>query len=133
MVYSHALCLLDFQVLTGNIPFHLIDGWAAITGIVRGARPDIPANAPTATRGLWKIVQRCWGEEPTERPPLSEIRQELCVAAEEWDTGPGVSGSTDSYVKVAQDTLSSSGESSDTGAQIHFSVRLYLCSRPARE
>lgn len=123
------------KVLTGNTPFHLLSDPAVIAKVVRGGRPEIPADTPIAARksGLWTAVQRCWEEEPFKRPALSEVRDRLVAAAGMWDDDLGRSGSTGGYVSVAQNILLSSDDSSDPGKWIGFSLHLRFCSCIARE
>lgn len=40
--------------------------------IAQGKRPPRPAH-PTFTNDLWILTQRCWGQDPSSRPKISEV------------------------------------------------------------
>jgi hypothetical protein len=134
--YAHTPCSPAPKVLTGDIPFHTLPDTAVVTRVVQGARPGIPDDVKNATHSsgsdLWMIVQQSWDEDPVERPPTSEVRRRLSVAAENWDVDLARSASSDGYVSVPRNTLLSSGEFSDPGEQIGlFCIYPRLCSHSA--
>lgn len=70
-VYSYAMTC--YEILTGCIPF---DGckMSDYTDVLRGVRPTLPDYIPSWVRDL---VQKCWHQDPSERPSFSAIWQEL--------------------------------------------------------
>jgi len=69
--------------------------------VLRGHRPQRPEAADDLgfTGELWSMVERCWQENPDERPEVKEIVDCLESAAEAWDTRrlpPTDAGSSDS-------------------------------------
>ena len=48
----------------------------AMLATVQGERPPRPTH-PTFTENLWKLIQRCWDQDPHLRPEASEILQVL--------------------------------------------------------
>ena len=42
--------------------------------IVRGVRPTRPENMPDS---YWELIQKCWKENPNDRPTFAEIVEEL--------------------------------------------------------
>lgn len=115
--YRGAILSYVYQVLTGNIPFHLLSNTAVIVQVAQGVRPRIPGNIstdPSHKSGLWAIVQECWQKKPVDRPALSDVRQRLSAAAGMWVVDLNQSG-WDGYVNVPINALLSSMEYSDPG------------------
>ena len=52
-----------------------------------GGRPQKPEAAEHLgfTMGLWKIIQRCWLPDASERPDVKEVLFQLNDAAWYWD------------------------------------------------
>lgn len=63
-------CLLCFVSCTGE-PGE-IEQYA--NNVARGARPAVPEDWPEDIKGL---VQKCWSQEPAERPAMTEIIDSL--------------------------------------------------------
>ena len=103
--------------------------------ILQGIRPEIPVHPPVPEylSGLWAVVQRCWAEDPFERPALFEIRYQLSVAAEMWPTDLALSGTIDGFISVPQNVLLSEDSSDAGGYQLYSPRHVDLCSRSARE
>lgn len=69
------------KVFTDRVPFHEISSdWTAYEKYKDGQRPDRPPH-PSLTWGLtdelWDIIQRCWAQNPEDRPPMAEVVTEL--------------------------------------------------------
>lgn len=65
------------QVFTGEVPFGSDRSDAmAMVDITQGRRPPRPEH-PLVTGPLWKLMQRCWDQEPNLRPKATEVLQEL--------------------------------------------------------
>ena len=45
-----------------------------ITNDKQNKRPEIPKNVPSSTRML---IEKCWSQEPEERPSFAEILEYL--------------------------------------------------------
>jgi len=43
-----------------------------MAGIIEGGRPPRPVH-PSFTLELWKLMQRCWDQNPYSRPEISEV------------------------------------------------------------
>jgi len=112
---NYAFGMVVYEVLTGNVPFHLLHEYSVINKVLRGDRPEIPADTSAAAHksGVWAIVQQSWAAKPFERPTLSLVRQRLFAAVEMWDTDLEKSTASDGFVDVPPDVLLSSGDSSD--------------------
>ncbi|KAB2036491.1 hypothetical protein ES319_D03G004700v1 [Gossypium barbadense] len=68
-VFSFGIAL--WELLTGEIPYSLLTPLQAAVGVVqKSLRPTIPKN--THPR-LGELLERCWQQDPTQRPNFSEI------------------------------------------------------------
>ena len=63
-------------MFSGTTPLGDARDTKAIYVTTRGERPQRPTH-PYVTGGLWKLIQRCWGERPHSRPETSEILRVL--------------------------------------------------------
>ncbi|XP_052167622.1 serine/threonine-protein kinase STY46-like [Oryza glaberrima] len=73
--------ILMWELLTGKIPYEYLTPLQAAVGVVqKGLRPTIPKNAHAK---LSELLQKCWQQEPAERPDFSEILETLQRIAEE--------------------------------------------------
>jgi len=59
-----------------------------------GVRPEKPANAEAIgiSNSLWKLLQRCWDGDKTQRPQIREVVARVGSAADDWhaDMPPSV-------------------------------------------
>ncbi|KAG8875059.1 hypothetical protein FRB97_005451, partial [Tulasnella sp. 331] len=79
-VYSFGCLVLE--VMTGKIPFCEIaqdlHGLEVLMAILRGDKPspkyyqELPAHSP-----LWALMRRCWDKDPSSRPSMEAVIQEL--------------------------------------------------------
>ena len=60
------------KVFTGEIPFSEETSMMAAVRIVNGERPKRP-NHSGFTEALWALTQRCWSQEPHDRPNILEV------------------------------------------------------------
>ncbi|XWS29146.1 hypothetical protein CRYUN_Cryun24cG0003300 [Craigia yunnanensis] len=78
-VFSFAIAL--WELLTGELPYALLTPLQAAVGVVqKSLRPTIPKN--THPR-LGELLERCWQQDPTQRPNFSEIIDILQQIAKE--------------------------------------------------
>ncbi|XP_028774557.1 serine/threonine-protein kinase STY17 isoform X2 [Neltuma alba] len=78
-VFSFGIAL--WELLTGELPYAYLSPLQAAVGVVqKGLRPSIPKNAHP---GLSELLQRCWQQDPIERPNFSEILEILQQIAKE--------------------------------------------------
>ncbi|KAK6237272.1 hypothetical protein QUC31_002741 [Theobroma cacao] len=78
-VFSFAIAL--WELLTGELPYAFLTPLQAAVGVVqKGLRPTIPKN--THPR-LGELLERCWQQDPTQRPTFSEIIDILQQIAKE--------------------------------------------------
>ncbi|KAM0879699.1 hypothetical protein ACQ4PT_034066 [Festuca glaucescens] len=73
--------ILMWELLTGKIPYEYLTPLQAAVGVVqKGLRPTIPKNAHAK---LAELLQKCWQQDPAQRPDFSEILETLQKIAEE--------------------------------------------------
>lgn len=75
-IFSFAMLVIE--VFSGAIPFVGRPYPTAILDIIQGRRPLQPHH-PDFTGSLWKLVQRCWNQEPSLRPGAIETLEGLLV------------------------------------------------------
>jgi len=63
-------------MFTGSVPFSNDPFVTVILAVVQGKRPPRPIH-PTFTEDLWTLVQRCWDQDPSLRPKISEVALQL--------------------------------------------------------
>lgn len=59
--------------------------------IVMYQRPPRPSNVPDS---LWKLAERCWQDDPRDRPTFAEILTELGAEEEDEEAAVTVAGVT---------------------------------------
>ncbi|XP_018441113.1 serine/threonine-protein kinase STY8 isoform X1 [Raphanus sativus] len=72
-VFSYGIVI--WELLTGHIPYAYLTPLQAAVGVVqKGLRPKIPKKTHPKVKGL---LQRCWNQDPKERPEFEEIIEML--------------------------------------------------------
>jgi hypothetical protein len=69
------------QVLTGTAPYSLLphDAAVVIECLVHGRHPRRPTDdiCPKDLSRIWSFLERCWSQDPRDRPTASEVRRRL--------------------------------------------------------
>ena len=65
-----------FKAFTGEVPFGRILRFHAAAHIMNGNRPG-RSDHPDFTESLWTLTQRCWSQEPQDRPDIQEVIEVL--------------------------------------------------------
>lgn len=75
-VYAFAITVCELYGVTEGeaTPFGYVDDAIVKEKILDGHRPNKPAKIP---KGLWAIVQRCWAQDPADRPTFETVVQDL--------------------------------------------------------
>lgn len=76
-VYAFGIIL--WEMLSGHVPYnHIVvrDQWDLMWRIMQGMRPDMKMISD-APRELQSLVNRCWRQEPKERPTMLQVVDEL--------------------------------------------------------
>lgn len=70
---------LYFQLVTGKMPFPESTDPNVFVMVLKGERPPKPRHfdAPGVTSAVWEIAQKCWHEEPKERPEVNVVLRSL--------------------------------------------------------
>ncbi|KAK3224421.1 hypothetical protein Dsin_011446 [Dipteronia sinensis] len=72
-VFSFGIAL--WELLTGELPYSFLTPLQAAVGVVqKGLRPTIPKHTHPK---LVELLERCWRQDPTQRPNFSEITDNL--------------------------------------------------------
>ena len=72
--------LITFQIFTGRAPFYGTTPTATAVGVLAGRRPPRPSHQDLSDY-LWGTIQRCWSQEPRDRPDISRVLSCLQTAA----------------------------------------------------
>ncbi|KAJ3481254.1 hypothetical protein NLI96_g7786 [Meripilus lineatus] len=77
-VYAFGCVCLELYTQKHPFPDCFTDA-QVIACILQGQRPEKPKRSRHSTynRGLWSLVERCWAEDPIDRPPASFIATSL--------------------------------------------------------
>lgn len=70
-----AFAMLGIEVFTGKLPFGDVGREKAVLMISRGKRPEEPYGAERRglTAEIWLFIQRCWQEDPAQRPDINVV------------------------------------------------------------
>ena len=81
----YAMGMVVYEVVTGVRPFGVegFQPWESMFQVVGGKRPAKPDDVETAGfgRAIWDLVEKCWSQNPTERPRAWDARLRLSIAA----------------------------------------------------
>lgn len=64
------------QAFTDAVPFSDRSDHIITMELVQGRRPPRPKH-PDLTGRVWRLIQRCWDQDPRLRPEAADILQEL--------------------------------------------------------
>ncbi|KAL0572052.1 hypothetical protein V5O48_009910 [Marasmius crinis-equi] len=73
-VYSFGMTI--YEVYSRRVPYHWRRMYAGvIPDVVRGIRPPRPDadECPGLTDDIWSLIERCWNQNPNERPSMLEV------------------------------------------------------------
>ncbi|ELR23857.1 serine/threonine kinase [Acanthamoeba castellanii str. Neff] len=74
-VYSFAVCF--WQLLSGEEPYKAMEGaYQIVYSVTNGDRPPLAASLGKEERAL---IERCWANDPQQRPAFKEVVQRLNV------------------------------------------------------
>ena len=70
-----AFGMLVAEVMTGKLPFDEMSDSGAAHQISKGERPELPQYTKDngLTPQLREFVQKCWDQDPAERPTIDEV------------------------------------------------------------
>jgi len=84
MFFSFAIVL--WELLTGKLPYEYLTPLQAAVGVVqKGLRPTIPKHTHPK---LAELLEKCWQQDPAQRPDFSEILPILQLIAKEVGEEP---------------------------------------------
>ena len=79
----YALGMTILEVLSGRVPYYLLQNNTVILMVMRGERPERPER-PWFTDDLWETLEECWSEQPKDRPTIGAILERLGRLATTW-------------------------------------------------
>ncbi|THH29181.1 hypothetical protein EUX98_g5007 [Antrodiella citrinella] len=67
------------KVYTESLPFSDMPMYPLAKSVVSGKRPKRPktTDGETMSEPIWHITQRCWSQQPSERPPAKEVATDM--------------------------------------------------------
>jgi len=79
----YAFAMVVIEAFTGKVPFPNLVNTATVIRIVRGGRPSRPEEARSLglSDSVWDMVERCWKQDPAQRPLISEVLGFFTTAA----------------------------------------------------
>lgn len=60
------------QIFAGQVPFSEKGTVAGVYSMLKGRRPDRPHHPELSDR-VWKVIQRCWKDNPTQRKTMAQV------------------------------------------------------------
>ncbi|KAF9647776.1 kinase-like protein [Thelephora ganbajun] len=106
----YALGMTAYQVLTGEWPFFPKRELEVMIAVISDERPPKPENAEEIglTEAMWDLLGKCWREDRTKRPNISEILGKFREVTSERGTAnstievvgprPGIAGNRNSIL-----------------------------------
>ena len=70
----YAFSLILYEMLTNNKPFDLSESELIKNVVELGKRPELKSDIPLCYR---QLIQKCWSQDPRQRPTFNEIVEEL--------------------------------------------------------
>jgi hypothetical protein len=70
--FKHSLNRTNPQLFAGHVPFPNIPQAAATYLLASGERPPRPDH-PELCDEIWDLIERCWGGDPSCRPPIDNV------------------------------------------------------------
>ncbi|KAH7908821.1 kinase-like domain-containing protein [Hygrophoropsis aurantiaca] len=72
-VYAFGMIL--YEIFSKQQPFRGMTRYAVQNAIAKRVRPERPKDG--ISNALWELIQRCWTQDPNERPEIGVIVQQL--------------------------------------------------------
>lgn len=108
----YALGMVIYEIIGGRLPFHRYPELTISTRVVGGERPP---RGSGFTESLWKMLEKCWASEPSNRPSIQDVLQCLeRVSNSSESPSPGVDEAQEVEVEESGDDWGSTTDSSGT-------------------
>ena len=66
--------MILWEIATCKIPYQDVDPNVVKACVKDGEREEIPDQCP---EGYTKLIEQCWDQDPSKRPPIKQILAEL--------------------------------------------------------
>ena len=89
----YAFGIVIYRVIAGTHPYRLRKAWEIPMLTIQGSRPSRPEAPEPAGfgQGTWEFAERCWDENPTQRPSAGAALEHFeCVARTSTVVDPGI-------------------------------------------
>lgn len=70
----YAFAMIIYEIMTLKIPFENIEWYRLMFMVPQGKRPELPSQLDKTYKNL---IERCWSQNPKDRPSFAEITKEL--------------------------------------------------------
>ncbi|KZV97505.1 kinase-like protein [Exidia glandulosa HHB12029] len=74
----YAFGILAWEVYSGKPAFRELNAMEAVSAFIQGKRPSrAEIERSDFTFDIWRLVNECWAQVPTDRPTMVSVRQRL--------------------------------------------------------
>jgi serine/threonine protein kinase len=91
MIDIYSMGNIFYSILSGDMPFEDIKEKDAQKKVKRGERPKLPESVlesdDIAIKTILSATERCWKQDPNERPSASSIRDEFKLVLDDMAKG----------------------------------------------
>lgn len=70
----YAFSIITYEIYTNERPFNNCDYRKLLINLLKGNRPQFKAPIPECIK---KLIEKCWADNPNDRPTFDEIVEEL--------------------------------------------------------
>jgi hypothetical protein len=69
----YAFAMLLWEMFTQSIPFNGLMGGEIKDCVLGGERPEVPRDVDECPREVQRLIERCWAQQPRDRPTMDEV------------------------------------------------------------
>ena len=91
----YALGMVVLEVLSGEPPFPHDKDLIVMRKVIEGERPKRP-EVLWFTDNIWRTLEQCWSPQPSDRPTIEAVLQNLGPVPNYWQQFPPIAEDVDS-------------------------------------